>query len=125
MKHTALVLCLLFISCISVKPTPEWVSTQPSADKFWFGVGNVNKPYYGTDIREEARNKAIEEISAQISIDISASFERVVREHNLQLEDYSKSIVQTRVENSLPHIEILDFYESKDRYYLLARLSQE
>ncbi|MDP6569666.1 MAG: LPP20 family lipoprotein [Candidatus Marinimicrobia bacterium] len=125
MKHSALVFCLLFTSCISIKPAPEWVFTQPSAEKFWFGVGNVKKPYYGTNIREEARNKAIEEISSQISVDISASFERVVREHNLQLEDYSKSIVQTRVENSLPHIEILDFYESKDRYYLLARLSQE
>ncbi len=125
MKNLLIVLCFFFTACISQKPAPDWISNQPSADLYWFGVGTTLKPYYGTDIRQEARNKAVEEISSQISVEISASFERVVEEHNLQIDDYSKSIVQTRVETSLPHIEILDFYETKDRYYLLTRLSQE
>ena len=108
----------------STHPEPGWIDIQPKAENYWFGVGSVEKPFYGSDIREEARSKALSEIASQISVDISGSFEQVVTEHNLSLDEFAKSVVNTRVENNLPNIEIVDSYESKNRYYLLARLSQ-
>ncbi len=117
------ILFLFFMAC-STHPEPGWISNQPNAENYWFGVGSVEKPFYGSDIREEARSKALSEIASQISVDISGSFEQVVTEHNLSLDEFAKSVVNTRVENNLPNIEIVDSYESKNRYYLLARLSQ-
>ena len=111
------------MSC-SNHPEPVWISNQPNADNYWFGISSVEKPYYGSDIREEARSKALNEIASQISVDVSASFEKVTTEHNLSLDEFAKSVIQTRVDNNLPNIEIVDSYESEYRYYLLARLSQ-
>ena len=123
MRVVASILFLLLYSCSS-RSEPEWITHQPNAENYWFGVGSVEKPFYGADIREEARNKALNEIAAQISVDISSSFEHVITEENLSLDEFAKSVVQTRVEKNLPNIEIADNYESKNRYYLLAKLSQ-
>ena len=114
----------LLLSCSS-HPEPQWITTQPNAENYWFGVGSVEKPFYGTDIREEARNQALNEIASQISVEVSGSFERVITEHNFSLDEFAKSVVRTHVDNKLLDIENVDFYENKNRYYFLARLSQK
>ena len=124
MKVIVPIIFLLLLSC-SNHPEPGWISNQPHAENYWFGVGSVEKPFYGSDIREEARSKALSEIASQISVDVSGTFEQVITEHNFDLDEFAKSVVKTRVENNLPNIEIVDSYESKNRYYLLARLSQK
>ena len=111
------------MACAS-RPEPEWLLTQPKTEGHWFGIGIVQKPFYENDCREEALNKALAEISSQIFVDVSGSFERVVTENNLDLNEFTQSVINTRVDNSLPNVEFLDFYESKDRCGLLARLSQ-
>ena len=111
------------MSCAS-RSEPEWIESQQNAENYWFGVGSVEKPFYGDDIREEARNQALNEIASQISVDISGSFEQVITEHNLSLDEFATSVVKTRVDNKLLNIEIVDSYENKNRYYLLAKLSQ-
>ena len=123
MRFPVPILFIFFLSCAS-RIEPEWLKTQPSKEDFWFGIGIIEKSYYGDDCREGARSKALVDISSQISVDISASFERVVKEHNLTLDEFAKSIMQTRVDKNLPYIEIIDFYDSKERCGLLARLSQ-
>ena len=117
-------LFLLFLSCFN-QPAPDWISNQPSKTGYWFGIGIVEKPFKGNDIREEAHGKALSEIASQISVDVSGSFKQVITETNLSLDEYAESIIQTRVDNNLSNIEIVDFYDGKDRYYLLARLSQK
>ena len=123
MKVIVPIIVLFLLSC-STHPEPGWISNQPHAENYWFGVGSVEKPFYGSDIREEARSKALSEIASQISVDVSGTFEQVITEHNFDLDEFAKSVVKTRIENNLPNIEIVDSYESKNRYYLLARLSQ-
>ncbi len=113
----------LVFSCSS-HPEPRWITSQPNAENYWFGIGSIEKPFYGDDIREEAISNALNEIASQISVDVSASFEKVTTEINLSLDEFAKSVVQTRVDNNLPNIEIVDSYENKNRYYLLAILSQ-
>jgi len=113
----------LVLSCSS-HPEPQWITSQPNAENYWFGIGSVEKPFYGDDIRNEAMSNALNEIASQISVDVSASFEKVTTEINLSLDEFTESVVQTRVDNNLPNIEIVDSYENKNRYYVLARLSQ-
>jgi len=123
MSRVFVPIIFLIFSCSS-HPEPQWITSQPNAENYWFGIGSVEKPFYGDDFREEALSKALNEIASQISVDVSASFEKVTTEHNLSLDEFAKSVIQTRVDNNLPNIEVIDSYESNNRYYLLARLSQ-
>ena len=122
MRVTVPILFLLF-SCSS-GPAPKWVISQPKAQGYWIGKGMVKKPFYGDNIREEARSQALSEIAQQISVDISATFKNVVIEHNLSLDEMTESITKIRVENTLMLVENVDEYEGKEYYYFLARLSQ-
>ena len=121
------ILCQIFfifiLACAS-RPIPEWVTSLPKEEGYWFGIGTVQKLNDGNDCRDEARNKALQDISAQISIEITGSFEQMVTEHNLTLDKFSKSVIQTRVDQTLPMVENMDFYDSKEQCSFLARLSQ-
>ena len=96
-RFLILIFFILLLACAS-KPEPEWVSSQPREEGYWFGIGTVQKPFDGDNCREEAWNKALAEISAQISVQISGSFQRVVEEHNLNLDEITKSVIHTRVD---------------------------
>ena len=109
MRGFPLIFFIFMLACSS-RPTPEWITSQPKTEGYWFGIGIVEKPFYGNDCREEALNKALSEISSQISVEVTGSFEQVVTENNLTLDEFAKSVIQTRVDNNLPNIEIMDSF---------------
>tara|TARA_B100000686_G_scaffold21127_1_gene19297 strand:+ start:169 stop:1482 length:1314 start_codon:yes stop_codon:yes gene_type:complete len=112
-----------FISCVK-HSEPNWFFSQPQSDEYWFGIGIVEKDSNANECREVSKNLALSEISSQISVDISGSFERMVVENNLSLSDVSQSVVKIHMDNNLPKIEYVEFYDSKDKCGMLARLSQ-
>jgi len=114
----------IFILGCASRSEPDWLGSQPQRQGYWFGIGIVQKPFFGHDCREQALNKALAEIASQISVEVSGSFERVVTENNLSLNEFSQSAIQTRVDNNLPNVEYMDFYDSKEQCGLLARLSK-
>lgn len=111
---------LFFIAgCSSApEPLPDWVKQQPSEPGYWYGVGIAGS-------REDARVQAIQEISSQISVEISASLSRIMTEHNFNVNEYTKSVSAIRVQNVLPDIELIDSHNNEDQFYILMRLSQE
>ncbi len=111
------------MSCSSPKP-PDWIYTQPENTDYWFGYGIVAKPFSG-DIREEARNRAIEEIAAQISIQISSQMENLITEHNYDVNEFTRSLTETRINSNLENIEISKTYNDKEEFILLAKLSRQ
>lgn len=124
MQFSILFLFIFFLACSS-HPRPKWISNiQPSENGYWFGIGIVHKPFDGKDCRDEAKNKALSDISSQILVDVSGSFKRVVTENNLDLDEFTESVIQTKVNKSLPNVEFIDFYDSKDICGILARLSE-
>ena len=123
MKIIGSLLLLLIIGC-ATHSEPDWFGNQPKSNGYWFGIGMVEKPLQGGECREKAINLALSEISSQISVEMSASFERIVTENNLSFEDFSQSIIKTRVEKNLPNVEYVDYYDSKEKCGMLARLSQ-
>ena len=117
---------LIFISCASqpTGPTPDWVLTSNSNPSHWVGVGIIEKPFSG-NIREAARSQAVNEIASQISIQISSNFTNVITEYNYDVNEFSKSIIDSRVENNLGDIEYLNFHEDEYRFYVQAKLSKQ
>ena len=111
MRIPSIIFLILILACAS-HPVPEWMEGQPNAKGYWFGIGIVEKPFDGGDCREEALNKALSEISSQISVEVSGSFKRVVTENNLSLDEFSESVLKTRVDKTLPNVEYIDFYDN-------------
>ena len=103
---------------------PDWVSKQPIVQGYWYGVGTVAKPL-PSGYRELARTNAFEEIASQISVQISSSMKNVVTELNYNLNTYTQSIKESRLEQVLPSIEPIESYETEYQFYFLARLSQK
>ena len=103
---------LIFVSCASqpTYPTPDWVLTSNSNSNHWIGVGIIEKPFSG-NIREAARSQSVNEIASQISIQISSNFTNIMTEYNYDVNEFSKSIIDSRVENNLGNIEYLNFYK--------------
>ena len=123
MRVSAPILFIFILACAS-HPKPEWLGTQPQVQGYWFGIGIVQKSLYENECREEARNKALADISSQILIDVSGSFKRIVTENNLDMDEFTESVIQTRVDKNLPKVEFIDFYDSKEMCGFLARLSE-
>ena len=123
---TILLSLLIFVSCASqpAGPTPDWVLNSNSNPNHWVGVGIIEKPFSG-NIREAARLQAVNEIASQISIQISSNFTNVITEYNYDVNEFSKSIIDSRVENNLGDIEYLNFHEDQYRFYVHARLSKQ
>lgn len=114
---------ILFFSCATLqKPVPEWVNNQPVSEIAWIGIGST--VISGDDYRETARDKAIGEIATQIQVHIKSSFTSVQTELNLDFNQYSESIIQTRVNTSLPEIKMVDTYEQDGRYFVCAKLDK-
>jgi len=94
--------CLFYLFACSnqaFQPTPEWVFSSNSNDDYWIGVGIVEKPFMG-NVREAARSEALNEIASQISVNISSSFSNVLTENNLNINQFSKSMINTRINNN-------------------------
>ena len=117
---------LIFVSCVSqpTTPRPDWVLTSNSNPNHWVGVGSIEKPFSG-NIRAAARSQAVNEIASQITIQISSNFTNIMTEYNYDISTFSKSIIDSRVENNLGDIEYLNFHEDEYRFYVHARLSKE
>ena len=116
---------ILYYGCTPPpKAEPEWISKQPIVQGYWYGIGTVAKPL-PSGYRELARTNAFEEIASQISVQISSSMKNVVTELNYNLNTYTQSIKESRLEQVLPSIEPIESYETKYQFYFLARLSQK
>lgn len=131
-NRIGLVLILLLIfSCSSnssIKPgvavlnAPTWVSRQPIDDSFWYGVGiadlNLDDP------RQVARQRAFSEIAEQLKVNIKSTLSDEVIARNQNFSEFSKSLIETRVDASLEYVENFDSYQGGNRQYVLARLNK-
>jgi len=123
MKYILSIFAMLLTSCaLFYKPIPEWVNNQPVSEIAWIGIGST--VISGDDYRETARDKAIGEIASQIQVHIQSTFTSIQTENNLDISQYSNSIIKTRVNTSLPKIQIKDTYEKEGRYYVYAKLDK-
>ena len=121
MKKILTFYLLLFISCATgPKPAPTWVMDYPTSPDAWIGIGYVK--ISGDEYREIARNKAIEEIAAQIEVHIKSSLKIITTEVNYKVDEFAESIIQSRVNMTLEDVKIVDLYSTGVEYYVYVEL---
>ena len=112
-----LTLFLAFGCVQSPKPLPEWITHQQSHPDYWYGLGIGNN-------REDARVRAINEIASQISVNISSTMSGIKTEYNFNVNEFTKQVINSRIDNTIENIEIIDSYEANGIFYLQTRLSR-
>ena len=125
---------LLYISCgPKLPPTPQksptplvpdWIGRQPADDNFWYGVG-MSEIKASDDPRQAARQRALSEISEQLKVSIRSQIIDVMQATNMEYNEYSLSIIETRVETSLDYVEVSDSYQDANSQYILAKLNKQ
>ena len=94
MKKILTFYLLLFISCATgPKPAPSWVMDYPISPDAWIGIGNVT--ISGDEYQKLARNKAIEQIAAQIKVHIKSSLTIITTEVNYKLDQFYERLKET------------------------------
>ena len=124
-RQSKILALFIFISCASnpLKNINSWNSQKD--DNFWYGTAIISKENFdGQNIHKQATSQAISDIASQIKISIKSDFEIVVKEKNYEIDESSLYILNTRVDNNIEDIEILDFKNLEDSYILFARLSK-
>jgi len=126
-RQSKILALFIFISCAS-NPLSENINSWNSQkdDNFWYGTAIISKENFdGQNIHKQATSQAISDIASQIKISIKSDFEIVVKEKNYEIDESSLYILNTRVDNNIEDIEILDFKNLEDSYILFARLSKD
>ena len=116
----------LFVILCSSAPDikPDWVINEPNSnDEYWVGIGIVEKPL-PENYREIAQQRALNEISSQINVQLTSTVTSVIQELNYDVDEYFSSIIETRINQNINYVEYVDNYESKTDYKAYARLSK-
>ena len=122
---------LLFFSCgnkpnpkLDYNKIPSWINRIPSDEIYWYGIGSSNLKKR-ENARVLARQRALGEISEQLIVKIQSALLDVVESNNDLINEFSKSVIKTRVNTSLDFVEYKDSYKINDRLYILARLNKK
>mgnify|MGYP002630104220 CR=1 FL=1 len=114
-----LLVLTIFWSCANhPESLPEWGNHPPSDPDYWYGLG-IGKT------RDDARQRAIHEISSQISVTISSTLSAIKTEYNFNVNEFTRQVLETRVNSSLNNIELVNSHQSERSFYMLARLSKQ
>ena len=77
------------------------------------------------DPRQAARQRAQSEIAEQLKVSIRSQMTDVMQATNMEYNEYSRSIIETRVETSLDYVEVSDSYQDSQSQYVLAKLDKQ
>jgi len=120
---------VFFIQCSSSKktaskiPPPLWIANTPVSSVYYVGIGTVNKNV--TNYREAAKKSAIENLSNEISVQVSSESILQTIETNSSFEQEYKQLIQLNSDKYLEGYQMVEDYEDDTHYYVYYRLSKQ
>lgn len=108
--------------------TPGWVKTFPVSDSYFIGIGVAEKKGNPQKYRARARNLALSEMAASISVVItSESSQRFIQDNHQVTKDQFSELVQTRTEMDLSNYpyRLIDTYEDDQYFYAYYSLNRK
>lgn len=126
-------LLILMASCSSSKSlsyeelmegAPGWVRQTPNQTGYYHGVGMATKAGTPDDYREVARQNALSELAAGISVNISSTSVLSQYEFNNEYSEYYRDNIQLTTEQQLEGYELVENWENPQQYWVYYRLSK-
>ena len=78
--------CSSSLTYKSPRNIPDWISSQPKDNSFWYGIGVSYLD--SNDPRQIARQRAFSEIAEQLKVDIKSSLTDVMQASNKDFEEF-------------------------------------
>ena len=124
-RNLSLSLLLIFV-CYSCS-MPRWVKTYPISDSYFVGIGVAEKEGSPQEYRARARNHALSEMAASISVVVtSESSQKFIQDNHHVTKDQFSELVQTRTEmdlSSYPY-RLIDTWEDNNHFYAYYSLNR-
>ncbi len=123
---------LLLLGCSSsrqishaelVENAPDWVKQTPNHTGYYHGVGMAVKTNQG-DFRERARQNALSELAAGISVQISST--SVLNQFDIDniSTEYFRDNIRMSAQQDLEGYELVENWENDHQYWVYYRLSR-
>lgn len=104
---------------------PAWVTRSPDTPGYYHGVGTATKSSATTDYREIARQNALADLAAGISVNISATSVLNQYEFDNNYSEYYRANILMSSAEQLEGYERVDNWENAQQYWVYYRLSKE
>lgn len=108
---------------ISKNPPPVWVNQTPVSSLYYVGIGSVTKNV--SNYKEAARKSAIENLSNEISVQVSSESILQTIETNSGFEQEYKQLIQLNSDKYLEGYQMVEDYENETHYFVYYRLSKQ
>lgn len=123
------VFSLLLLGCSSSKktvvaPKPNWVNSRPSSATYYYGIGAAFKTTDISQFQQAARQNALADMSAEISVNISSNSVIHAFESNLNFREDFTSTIQAQTQQELEGYELVDTWDDVNNYWVFYRLSK-
>jgi len=127
-----LLIALILAGCSSQKKEaelleltrPEWLKNRPVSSAYFYGIGTTPKVGGAMFYDEQAKDKALADLSKQISTKIKSEQNMYRMEDNKGVYEYIQSRVKATSEEFLEGYEFVDKWEDLSNYYAFYRLSK-
>jgi hypothetical protein len=106
-----------------MKDAPEWARRTPNNPSWYHGVGMAAKSVH-QDFRERARQNALSELAAGISVTISSSSVLNQLEIDNTFSEYFRDNIRMTTMQRLEGYELVDNWENEQQYWVYYRLSK-
>lgn len=126
---TIVLLSLLLLGCsgskkTTVAPKPNWVNSRPSSVTYYYGIGAAFKTADISQFQQAARQNALADMAAEISVNISSNSVIHAFESNLNFREDFTSTIQAQTQQELEGYELVETWDDVNNYWVFYRLSK-
>ncbi len=114
---------LLGLGYASAQFQPEWITQKPLSYNEYTGVASA--PLTTQNCREIARMTALNEIAAQISVNVEVNSFLNTTEINGRVKEIFERSINESLSAELSGVELVDSYETSERYYAYYSLDKD
>lgn len=128
MSRSAFAMALILLSSgvpgLPAEQKPGWVQKRPVSRIYYIGIGMARKGAAGADYVQSAKNKALNDLASEITVNISGELVSQVVEQSGMVEEAVRSEIRARTQASLEGFELIDTWENDSEYWVYYRLSK-
>ena len=112
-------------SNLVAQKNPTWVEQRPVKQKFYIGIGSAAKDTSLSDYQQAAKEQALQDLSSEIQVNISAEILQTITETAGIIEDDLRSQIRSTTQANLSGYEMVGAWENESEYWVYYRLSKE
>lgn len=123
-----LMVLIMVVACqnrLVAQKYPSWVEQRPVKQQFYIGIGSAVKDGSLSDYQQAAKDQALQDLSSEIQINISAEILQTITETAGIIEDDLRSQVRSSTKANLVGYEMVDAWENESEYWVYYRLSKD